>query len=146
MDGNYNYDAKMDVQWQFGDGLSYTTYAYSNLKVDKSSFRSGDTLRFTIDVTNTGSVEGKEPVLLYSSDLVASSTPDIKRLRAFTKVSLQPGETKTVTLEVAANDLAFVGYDGKWRLEEGEFVFRCGDQNILGVCDQTRVWDTPLNE
>jgi beta-glucosidase len=146
MDGNYNYDAKMDVQWQFGDGLSYTTYAYSNLKVDKSSFRSGDTLRFTIDVTNTGSVEGKEPVLLYSSDLVASSTPDIKRLRAFTKVALQPGETKTVTLEVAANDLAFVGYDGKWRLEEGEFVFRCGDQNILGVCDQTRVWDTPLNE
>jgi beta-glucosidase len=146
MDGNYNYDAKMDVQWQFGDGLSYTTYAYSNLKVDKSNFRSGDTLRFTIDVTNTGSVEGKEPVLLYSSDLVASSTPDIKRLRAFTKVSLQPGETKTVTLEVAANDLAFVGYDGKWRLEEGEFVFRCGDQNILGVCDQTRVWDTPLNE
>jgi beta-glucosidase len=146
MDGNYNYDAIMDVQWQFGHGLSYTTYAYSNLTVDKTSFAAGDTLHFTIDVTNTGSVAGKEPILLYSSDLVASCTPDIKRLRAFTKIELAPGETKTVSLEIPANDLAFVGYDGKWRLEEGDFVFRCGNQNVLSVCSDTKVWDEPVIE
>jgi beta-glucosidase len=146
MDGNYNYDAVMDVQWQFGHGLSYTTYAYSNLKVDKTSFASGDTLHFTVDVTNTGSVTGKEPILLYSSDLVASCTPDIKRLRAFTKIELAPGETKTVSLEIPANDLAFVGYDGKWRLEEGDFVFRCGNQNVLSVCSATKIWDEPVIE
>jgi beta-glucosidase len=146
MDGNYNYDAIMDVQWQFGHGLSYTTYAYSNLTVDKTSFAAGDTLHFTIDVTNTGSVAGKEPILLYSSDLVASCTPDIKRLRAFTKIELAPGETKTVSLEIPANDLAFVGYDGKWRLEDGDFVFRCGNQNVLSVCSDTKVWDEPVIE
>jgi beta-glucosidase len=84
--------------------------------------------------------------LLYSSDLVASCTPDIKRLRAFTKIELAPGETKTVSLEIPANDLAFVGYDGKWRLEEGDFVFRCGNQNVLSVCSDTKVWDEPVIE
>jgi beta-glucosidase len=103
-------------------------------------------LQFTIDVTNTGSVTGKEPILLFSSDLVASTTPDIKRLRAFDKIELAPGETKTVTLSIDANELAFVGYDGKWRLEEGDFVFRCGNQNVLGVCTATKVWDTPVIE
>jgi beta-glucosidase len=146
MDGNYNYDAVMDVQWQFGHGISYTTFEYSNLKLDKTQFASGDTLQFTIDVTNTGSVTGKEPILLFSSDLVASTTPDIKRLRAFDKIELAPGETKTVTLSIDANELAFVGYDGKWRLEEGDFVFRCGNQNVLGVCTATKVWDTPVIE
>lgn len=143
MQGNYNYDAKMDVEWEFGDGLSYTTYSYSNMCVDRTSFASGDILRFTVDVTNTGDREGMEPVLLYSSDLVASVSPDVKRLRAFDKVSLKPGETKSVTLEIPADDLAFVGYDNRWILEEGEFTFLCGGQHVEATCSTTKVWDTP---
>lgn len=143
MAGNYNYDAVMDVQWPFGFGLSYTSYAYSNLKVDKSSFAPGDVITVSVDVTNTGSVEGKESVLLYSSDLVASSTPDIKRLRGFDKISLKPGETKTVTLKLAADDLAFVGYDGLWRLENGDFVLACGGKTVTVTCTDTKVWNTP---
>lgn len=143
MAGNYNYDAVMDVQWPFGFGLSYTSYAYSNLKVDKSSFAPGDVITVSVDVTNTGSVEGKESVLLYSSDLVASSTPDIKRLRGFDKISLKPGETKTVTLKLAADDLAFVGYNGLWRLEKGDFVLACGGKTVTVTCTDTKVWNTP---
>lgn len=143
MAGNYNYDAVMDVQWPFGFGLSYTSYAYSNLKVDKSSFAPGDVITVSVDVTNTGSVEGKESVLLYSNDLVASSTPDIKRLRGFDKISLKPGETKTVTLKLAADDLAFVGYDGLWRLEKGDFVLACGGKTVTVTCTDTKVWNTP---
>lgn len=143
MAGNYNYDAVMDVQWPFGFGFSYTSYAYSNLKVDKSSFAPGDVITVSVDVTNTGSVEGKESVLLYSSDLVASSTPDIKRLRGFDKISLKPGETKTVTLKLAADDLAFVGYDGLWRLEKGDFVLACGGKTVTVTCTDTKVWNTP---
>ncbi len=143
MAGNYNYDAVMDVQWPFGFGLSYTSYAYSNLNVDKYSFAPGDVITVSVDVTNTGSVEGKESVLLYSSDLVASSTPDIKRLRGFDKISLKPGETKTVTLKLAADDLAFVGYDGLWRLEKGDFVLACGGKTVTVTCTDTKVWNTP---
>ena len=143
MAGNYNYDAVMNVQWPFGFGLSYTSYAYSNLKVDKSSFAPGDVITVSVDVTNTGSVEGKESVLLYSSDLVASSTPDIKRLRGFDKISLKPGETKTVTLKLAADDLAFVGYDGLWRLEKGDFMLACGGKTVTVTCTDTKVWNTP---
>ena len=143
MAGNYNYDSVMDVQWQFGFGLSYSTYQYDNLRTDKSSFNPDEELTVTVDVTNTGGREGKESVLLYSSDLVASSTPDNIRLRDFEKISLKPGETKTVTFKLKANDLAFVGYDGKWRLEKGDFKLSCGNQQTTITCTQTKVWDTP---
>lgn len=143
MGGNYNYDSVMDIQWPFGFGLSYTTYKYSNLKVDKTQFTADDELTFTVDVTNTGSVAGKESVLLYSKDLVASSTPDNIRLRNFEKVSLNPGETKTVTMKLKGSDLAFVNYYGKWTLEKGDFKVKCGDQWIDLQCTQTKVWDTP---
>ena len=143
MGGNYNYDSVMDIQWPFGFGLSYTTYTYSNLKVDKAQFTADDELTFTVDVTNTGSVAGKESVLLYSKDLVASSTPDNIRLRNFEKVSLNPGETKTVTMKLKGSDLAFVNYYGKWTLEKGDFKVKCGDQWIDLQCTQTKVWDTP---
>lgn len=143
MSGNYNYDSVMDIQWPFGFGLSYTTYKYSNLKVDKAQFTADDELTFTVDVTNTGSVAGKESVLLYSKDLVASSTPDNIRLRNFEKVSLNPGETKTVTMKLKGSDLAFVNYYGKWTLEKGDFKVKCGDQWIDLQCTQTKVWDTP---
>ncbi len=143
MDGNYNYDSVMDVEWEFGHGLSYTTYAYSNMSVDKSSFAAGDLVTVSIDVTNTGSVAGKEPVLLFSTDLVASISPDNRRLREFTKVDLAAGETKRVELTIAATDLAFVGADGKWRLEEGDFILSCGSQNTKVNCTQTKIWQTP---
>ena len=143
MAGAYNYDAQVSVQWMFGYGLSYTTYAYSNLKVDKNTFSAGDVLTFTVDVTNTGRVAGKESVLLFSSDLVAALTPDIRRLRAFEKIALQPGETKSVTLQVPASDLAFVGYDGKWILEAGDFRIQVGNQTVDVVCTQTKKWETP---
>lgn len=96
MGGNYNYDSVMDVQWPFGYGLSYTTYKYSNLRADKALFSADDEIVVTVDVTNTGKVAGKEAVLLFSKDLVASSTPDNIRLRNFEKIALNPGETKTV--------------------------------------------------
>ena len=143
MGGNYNYDSVMDVQWNFGDGLSYTTYNYSNLKIDKTSFTADDVLTVSVDVTNTGKVAGKESVLLYSKDLVASSTPDNIRLRNFEKVALNPGETKTVTMQLKGSDLAFVGYDGKWRLEKGNFTIKCGGQALDINCTETKVWDTP---
>ena len=143
MGGNYNYDSVMDVQWEFGFGLSYTTYSYSNLKVDKTSFTADDVLTISVDVTNTGKVAGKESVLLYSKDLVASSTPDNIRLRNFEKIELNPGETKTVTMQLKGSDLAFVGYDGKWRLEKGDFKLKCGNQWTDIQCSETKVWDTP---
>ncbi len=143
MGGNYNYDAVMDVEWEFGHGLSYTTFEYSNLRVNKESFTANDELTFSIDVTNTGSVAGKESVLLFASDLVATSTPDNKRLRAFEKTSLNAGETKTVELKIKGSDLAFVGYDRKWVLEQGEFRVKCGDEAIIINCSETYKWETP---
>ena len=141
MGGNYNYDSVMDVQWPFGFGLSYTTFTYSNLKVDKTAFTADDELTVSVDVTNVGKIAGKEAVLLYSKDLVASSTPDNLRLRNFEKVSLNPGETKTVTMKIKGSDLAFVGYDGKWRLEEGDFKLKCGNLWADIHCDETRLWE-----
>ena len=143
MEGSYNYDAVMDVQWPFGYGLSYTTFDYSDLEVDKTSFTAGDVLKVSVKVTNTGDRAGKEAVLLYSSDLVASLIPDVKRLRGFEKIELQPGESKTVTFELPAKELAFVGVDGKWRLEKGDFRLACGGQGLLINCTETKVWDEP---
>ena len=143
MAGAYNYDAKVSLQWPFGYGLSYTTFDYANLKVDKASFTSDDILTVSVDVKNTGSRAGKEAVLLYSSDLVASIVPDNKRLRDFTKIELQPGETKTVTFKLPAKDLAFVNADGNWTLEEGEFVLKIGKLTQSIQCTKNKVWDTP---
>lgn len=143
MAGAYNYDAKVSLQWPFGYGLSYTTFEYSNLKVDKATFSADDVLTVTVDVKNTGNKVGKEAVLLYSSDLVASIIPDNKRLRDFTKIELQPGETKTVTFSLPAKNLAFVGADGKWILEEGDFLLKIGNQSAPTACERTKVWDEP---
>lgn len=143
MAGAYNYDAKVSLQWPFGYGLSYTTYEYANLKVDKANFTADDTLTVTVDVKNTGSRAGKESVLLYSSDLIASIVPDNKRLRCFTKISLEPGETKTVTFTLPAKDLAFVGADGRWTLEEGDFLLRVARLTAPTTCTKTKVWNTP---
>lgn len=143
MSGAYDYDAVVSVQWAFGYGLSYTTYDYSNLRADRSTFTADDVLTFSVDVKNTGNRIGRESVLLFSSDLIASLTPDNRRLRAFEKISLRPGETKTVTLKVKASDLAFVGYDGKWILEKGDFRIQVGGQTVNVTCGETRKWSGP---
>ena len=143
MEGAYDYDAVLSVQWAFGFGLSYTTFEYSNLRAAQSEFRSGDELVFTVDVKNTGSRAGKESVLLFTSDEVASLTPDVRRLRAFQKVELQPGESRTLTLKVPADELAFVGHDGKWVLEKGDFTVQVGNQTLRLKCLTTRQWQTP---
>lgn len=142
MEGAYDYNAKITQQWGFGYGLSYTSYKYSNLKVSQSDFRHGDIIKVSVDVKNTGKVAGKESVLLFSSDLIASIVPDGRRLRAFDKVELQPGETKTVTFELKADDLAFVGWNGKWRLEEGDFKLMIADQSADIHCTDTYQWST----
>ena len=150
MGGSYNYDAVMDVQWPFGHGLSYTSFAYSDLKVvipgsdpESPSFAAGDVLKVSVKVTNTGARTGREAVLLYSSDLVASLIPDVKRLRGFEKIELQPGESKVVSFELPARELAFVGADGRWRLEKGEFRLACGGLGAMVSCNETKVWDSP---
>lgn len=142
MEGAYDYNAKITQQWGFGYGLSYTTYKYSNLKVSQSDFRHGDIIKVSVDVKNTGKVAGKESVLLFSSDLIASMVPDGRRLRAFDKVELQPGETKTMIFELKADDLAFVGWNGKWRLEEGDFKLMVADQSADIHCTDTYQWST----
>ena len=154
MEGSYNYDAIMDVQWPFGHGLSYTHFAYSDLQVEGTvipsdseesvpSFKPGDVLRISVKVTNTGDRAGKEAVLLYSSDLVASIIPDVKRLRGFEKISLEPGASQVVSFELPAEELAFVGADGKWRLEKGEFRLAVGGLSAMVNCTETKVWDEP---
>ena len=142
MEGAYDYNAKITQQWGFGYGLSYTTYKYSNLKVSQSDFRHGDIIKVSVDVKNTGKVAGKESVLLFSSDLIASMVPDGRRLRAFDKIELQPGETKTMTFELKADDLAFVGWNGKWRLEEGDFKLMIADQSADIHCTDTYQWQS----
>lgn len=142
MEGAYDYNAKITQQWGFGYGLSYTSYKYSNLKVSQSDFRHGDIIKVSVDVKNTGKVTGKESVLLFSSDLIASMVPDGRRLCAFDKIELLPGETKTVTFNLNADDLAFVGYDGKWVLEEGDFKLMIADQSADIHCDKTYQWQS----
>ncbi len=143
MEGAYDYDAVVSVQWPFGYGLSYTTFKYDNLRCSKSEFDVNDDLVFTIDVTNTGNCTGKEVVMLFSRDMVASLTPDNRRLRAFQKVELKPGETKTVTLPIKASDLAFVDYDGKWVLEKGQFRIQAGTGVMDITCKNTHKWSVP---
>ena len=147
MEGAYDYNARITQQWGFGYGLSYTTFEYSNLQVTApdgsavKNFTKDDVLTVSVDVANTGQRAGKESVLLYSSDLVASMVPDGRRLRQFDKIELQPGERRTVTFRLPASDLAFVGYDGRWTLEEGDFLLTVGTQTATVVCDKTYTWN-----
>jgi beta-glucosidase len=116
-------------QWPFGFGLSYTSFAYSGLAINKNSFGPDETATITVTVKNTGSRDGKEVVQLFISDLLASFTPDVKRLRGFEKVDLKAGESKTVSFKVPMKDLAFVGTDNKKHLEEGDFKIQVADQS-----------------
>ena len=143
MTGSYNYNADIDVQWPFGYGLSYTSFEYSNISVDKQSFAADDDITVSVTVRNTGSVAGMEPVILYSSDLVASITPDVRRVRRFEKVNLKSGESTVVKFTLKASDLAFVGNDGLWTIESGDFEFTAGNQKVRAHCTETKKWSTP---
>ena len=143
MAGAYNFDAKVSLQWPFGYGLSYTTFEYSNITVDKEEFTADDTLFVGVEIKNTGKRTGKEVILFYSSDLVASVVPDNKRLRDFSKVELEPDQDVAVIFEIPAKELAYVGADGKWILEEGDFILKIGNLTIPARCTKTKVWDTP---
>ncbi len=140
MEGAYNYSADIDVQWPFGFGMSYTSFEYSGITVDKTEFAPSDVVTVSVDVKNTGKVEGKEGILFYSSDLVASITPDVLRVRGFDKVNLKPGESKRVSFSIPARDLAFVNYDGQWILEKGEFEFTIGSQKVKASCTETVIY------
>ena len=142
MEGAYDYSSDVDVQWPFGYGLSYTTFLYSDISIDKKEFTPEDNVTISVKVTNSGNVEGMESVILYSSDLVASITPDVKRVRGFDKINLKPGESQTVSFTIPVSDLAFVGADYKWRVEEGEFAFTLGTERVTAVCTKTKVWDS----
>ena len=143
MEGAYDYDAVVSVQWPFGYGQSYTTFEYNNFKCSKTTFGFNDDLEFTVDVTNTGNMTGKEAVMLFSRDLIASLTPENRRLRAFEKIELRPGETKTVSLTIKASDLAFVDADGHWILERGDFRMQVGNRTLNITCSDTHRWSTP---
>ena len=134
MEGAYDYNAVVSVQWPFGFGLSYTTFEYSNFQCSVQEFGADTELVFTVDVTNTGEVAGKEVVMLYSRDMVASMVPENRRLRAFEKVEIQPGETVSVTLKIKGSDLAFVNPKGEWTLEPGDFRMQVGNQTLMITC------------
>lgn len=125
-EGAYVYESDYNPQYEFGYGLSYTDFEYSNLRVSSKTISGNKPVEIFVDIANTGSRRGKEVVMLYTSDLYASITPDVKRLRRFTKIELEPGEKKTVRFELNARDLAFVTPDGKWVAEPGDFEIKTG--------------------
>ena len=114
-------------QFSFGEGLSYTTFAYRDLKIDKTTISPNDELTVTVTVTNTGRLAGKESVLVYVSDLAASISPPNRRLRRFAKVNLQPNQSHTLTFKLRREDLSFIGADNKPVVEPGEFEVKVGD-------------------
>jgi beta-glucosidase len=124
----YNYEGDYNFEYPFGYGLSYTTFAYSNPKINTSKLPldAADEIIISVDVTNTGNREGKEVVQLYSTDLYASLIPDVKRLRRFEKVTLKTGETKTVTFRLKLNDLSFINLQNQRVVEPGDFEFQIG--------------------
>ena len=130
-DKNWRYDG-FYPQYEFGYGLSYTTFEYSNLKLSGDTLIAGDSLRISVDVSNTGDREGKEIVEVYIRDLVASVSPDVRKLVRFKKINLAPGEKKTVGFVISGPDLAFVAADNKWITEPGYFtVFAGGNPGKL---------------
>ena len=130
-EGNSNpQGGEFDPQYPFGFGLSYTNFSYSNLRINKKSFLPEETATITVTITNKGSVVGKEVAQLFVSDSIASFTPDVKRLRGFEKISLNPGESKLVTFSLPLKELAFVNPGNKKQLEKGEFKIQVADQTI----------------
>jgi len=130
-EGIYNYDADYNPQYVFGYGLSYTTFKYSDVKLSRTTLKKGETLNISVNVTNTGKLKGKESVLLFISDLIASDiSPDVKRLRGFDKIELQPGESKIVTFKIQPEDIGYINSELKKVTEAGEFQILLADQKV----------------
>jgi beta-glucosidase len=127
-EGVYNYEADYNPQFSFGDGLSYTTFEVKGLELESTSIPTTGAISLEVKVTNTGKIKGKEVIEVYTSDRYASGiTPDVKRLRRFTKVELEPGETKTISFTIDAENLAYINKDGKSIVEPGEFEIMIKD-------------------
>ncbi|WP_199117650.1 glycoside hydrolase family 3 N-terminal domain-containing protein [Pedobacter sp. ASV28] len=127
MQGVYNYDADYNPQYEFGFGLSYTTFKFDNLKLSAEKIKADQELIVSVEVSNTGSREGKEVVELYLSDLYASLTPDVKRLRGFEKINLKPGEKQTITFKLNKKDFSFTNLHHITVVEPGEFKVQIGN-------------------
>jgi beta-glucosidase len=138
--GAYDYSADFNPQYQFGHGLSYTTFNYSNLQLNKNAFKSNETVTVSVDVKNNGTRSGKETVLVFVSDLIATLTPDVKRLKGFEKVELAPGETKTVRFNIPVKQLAFVNLNNKQQLEAGEFKLTVANLSSTFTLTDTTSW------
>jgi len=126
-EGMYNYESDYAPLYEFGHGLSYTTFEYSNLKLSNTKITEDETLEVSVDVRNTGKRDGKEAVLLYLSDLYASLAPDMKRLKGFEKIELKAGETKTVKFKITKTEMSFVNIDSKTIVEPGNFEIKIGN-------------------
>jgi beta-glucosidase len=126
MSGMYDYESDFAIQFSFGFGMSYTTFEYSKLELSTKKLKKGKKLSVKISVTNTGNVAGKEVVQLYTSDLFASVTPDVKRLRRFEKIDLMPGETKVVNFSLTTDDLSFINAKLQSVTEPGDFTVEIG--------------------
>ena len=124
--GAYNYVGEVNNLYDFGFGLSYTSFEYSNLKLNSNQFSKNENIYLSVDIKNTGEIEGKEVIQVYSKDHYASLTPDVKRLRAFKKIKLKPGEIKNVKFEIQVQDLGFVNYQNKHVVETGKFDLMVG--------------------
>ena len=124
--GAYNYVGEVNNLYDFGFGLSYTSFEYSNLKLNSNQFSKNENIYLSVDIKNTGEIEGKEVIQVYSKDHYASLTPDIKRLRAFKKIELKPGEIKNVKFEIKVQDLGFINYQNKHVVENGTFDLMVG--------------------
>ncbi len=127
MTGVYDYESDFAIQYAFGHGLSYTSFEYSDLVLSHSELTRDGQMEVRVTVKNTGELEGKEVVQLFSSDLVASITPDARRLRAFDKVSLKPGEEKTLSFSLTPEDLSFINEGHQRVTEPGEFEIQVAE-------------------
>ena len=126
-EGMYNYESDYSPQYEFGSGMSYTTFIYSNLRFSKNELKCDEELKVEVDVTNTSKKTGKESILVYLSDLYASVAPDKKRLKGFEKIKLEPGETKTVEFVLTSKELSFVDKENNSIVEPGEFEVSIGN-------------------
>ena len=127
--GAYNYVGKINNLYDFGYGLSYSDFLYSNFNIDKIEYSRSETIKVSIDVTNKSDIDGKETIQLYTSDLYASLTPDNKRLRDFKKIKITAGMTKTVEFILPVTELSFINSSNKSVVESGVFNIKVGDFN-----------------
>jgi beta-glucosidase len=127
LEGMYNYESEVAIQYEFGHGLSYSTFSYSDFTVSSNQLAPDGNIRISVTVENTSDRFGKEVVMLFTSDLYASISPDNKRLRRFQKIELEPAQSKTVEFELSARDLAFYNYQNQLLAEEGNFILRIED-------------------